>query len=84
MREPGSSQKRGALAKTRATKYKDPQLASSFFYCKKEDRVIELPSVTTVPTAEDEKHSRFSIYHRKISHSAMDCYVLTSATSALL
>lgn len=41
-----------------------------------EDRVIELPSVTTVPTAEDEKHSRFCIYHRKISHSAMDCYVL--------
>lgn len=41
-----------------------------------EDRVIERPSVRTVPTAEDEKHSRFCIYHRKISHSAMDCYVL--------
>lgn len=32
--------------------------------------------MTTVPTAEDEKHSRFCIYHRKISHSTMDFYVL--------
>lgn len=38
-----------------------------------EDRVIELPPVTTVPTAEDEKHSRFCIYHKKISHRS---YVL--------
>lgn len=37
---------------------------------------MELPYVTTVPTAEDEKHSRFSIYHWKISHSTMDFYVL--------
>lgn len=46
-------------------------------YCERngEDRLLELPSVTTVSTAEDEKDSPFSIYHRKISHSAMDSYV---------
>ncbi|PIN00235.1 hypothetical protein CDL12_27261 [Handroanthus impetiginosus] len=71
MQELGSSQKRGALAKTRATN-------------KKEDRAIELPSMTTILTAEVEKHSRFYFYHRKISCSAMDYNVLTSVTSSLL